>query len=199
MADGLENAIAPLAMLNSNDRAIVRPEDFEALVRNYERQVFRVLYAQLRDSDAAATLTQECFLRAYQKRESFRGEASVSTWLIKIAVNLARDHVKSRRQSFWRRLFANRNEETESAAEQVAAPYASPERVLLVREELAKVMSAVEELSPQQRLVFTLRFVEDLSLEEIARALDLEIGTVKVHLSRAVGALRKKLKEGSKR
>jgi RNA polymerase sigma-70 factor (ECF subfamily) len=157
-----------------------------------------VLYAQLRDADAAATLTQECFLRAYQGRESFRGEASIATWLIKIAVNLARDHARSRRQSFWKRLFAGRDSETEAAAELLPAPYASPERALLPREELAGVMVAVRELSAQQRLVFTLRFVEEMSLEEIAQIIGVETGTVKAHQSRAVGTLRKKLKERRK-
>lgn len=190
--------MTPPRMLHSSPGESIGPWDFDAIVRTHERRIFRVLYAQLRDADAAATLTQECFLRAYQGRESFRGDASVATWLIKIAVNLARDHARSRRQSFWKRLFASRDPETETAAELLPAPYASPERALLAREELAGVMAAVQNLSAQQRLVFTLRFVEEMSLEEIARVTALETGTVKAHLSRAVGTLRKKLKEGRK-
>jgi RNA polymerase sigma-70 factor (ECF subfamily) len=58
----------------------------------------------VRDPDAAQTLTQECFLKAYQKRASFRGEASVGVWLLKIAVNLARDHRRSRLREFCHRL-----------------------------------------------------------------------------------------------
>jgi RNA polymerase sigma-70 factor (ECF subfamily) len=76
------------------------------LVRLHQRRIYRVLLAIVRDPDAADTLTQECFLRAYEKRASFRGEAKVETWLVRIAMNLARDHAKNRRQSFWRRLVA---------------------------------------------------------------------------------------------
>jgi RNA polymerase sigma-70 factor (ECF subfamily) len=76
----------------------------------------------------------------------------------------------------------------------VADPQASPERALAARQEVAAVWSVVEELSPQQRGVFVLRFVEEMPLEEIARTLELEIGTVKSHLHRAVSAVRKRLK-----
>jgi RNA polymerase sigma-70 factor (ECF subfamily) len=65
----------------------------------------------------------------------------------------------------------------------------------LAREQLAAVGSILERLSSQQRSVFSLRFFEELSLEEIAEAMELEVGTVKAHLFRAVSAVRKKLKE----
>src|SRR5882672_10230408 len=79
-------------------------EAFDDLVRQHQRRVYRVLFLLLRDPDAADTLTQECFLRAYQKRDGFRGESSADTWLLRIAVNLARDHLRNRRAGFWRRL-----------------------------------------------------------------------------------------------
>lgn len=171
----------------------IRAEEFEELVRLHQRRIYRVLLAMLRDPDAADTLTQECFLRAYEKRASFRGEARVETWLVRIAMNLARDHAKNRRRAFWSRLAAwAKDDKHISEAARVADPQASPERALAARQEVAAVWSVVEELSPQQRGVFVLRFVEGMPLEEIARTLELEIGTVKSHLHRAVSAVRRK-------
>jgi RNA polymerase sigma-70 factor (ECF subfamily) len=143
----------------------------------------------VRDPDAAQTLTQECFLKAYQKRATFRGEASVGVWLLRIAVNLARDHRRSRLREFWNRLKSS-SEEVAELGQSLPDPQASPERVILGREEVAGVWAAVERLSAQQRAVFVLRFVEEMSLEEIAGATALKLGTVKSHLFRAVHMVR---------
>jgi RNA polymerase sigma-70 factor, ECF subfamily len=174
-------------------------EEFDEIVRAHQQRIYRVLWGLLRDSDTADTLTQECFLRAYRKRKSFRGEANVGTWLVRIAVNLAADHRRSRRNAFWRRLLA-RAKSSDAAgaapvAEELPDPRASPERQLAAREELRGVWSAANELSPQQRAVFVLRFAEEMTLEEIAQVTALEVGTVKAHLARALGAVRKRLKE----
>jgi RNA polymerase sigma-70 factor (ECF subfamily) len=170
-------------------------DDFTPLVQSHQQRIYRVLLGMVRDPDAAQTLTQECFLKAYQKRASFRGEASVGTWLVKIAVNLARDHRRSRLTEFWHRLSSS-SEEVADLAQRLPDPHASPERVLVGREEAAGVWSAVERLSPQQRAVFVLRFVEEMSLEEIAEATSLKVGTVKAHLFRAVRAIRQRVRGG---
>ncbi|MGH9601427.1 MAG: RNA polymerase sigma factor [Terriglobales bacterium] len=172
----------------------IATEDFDCLVRLHQRRIYRVLLAVLRDAEAADTLTQECFLRAYQKRQSFRGESAVGTWLVRIALNLARDHQKSRRQSFWRRLIGSTSEDTEAAAAGLPDGQASPERVLLAREETRAVAQIVDHLPARQREVFLLRFVEELTLEEIAQATDLEVGTVKSHLFRALTTVRQKIR-----
>src|SRR3954468_11344638 len=92
-------------------------EDFDELVRRNQKRIFRLLMSLLHDEDAADSLTQECFLRAYNKRSSFRGESSVDTWLFRIAVNLARDHHRNKRQGFWKKLFAGaRDDEDEPLA-----------------------------------------------------------------------------------
>jgi RNA polymerase sigma-70 factor (ECF subfamily) len=75
-------------------------------------------------------------------------------------------------------------EDPADLGQRLADPHASQERVLLGREEVATVWSAVEKLSPQQRAIFTLRFVEEMSLEEIAEVTSLKVGTVKTHLFR---------------
>src|SRR5436305_15208693 len=87
------------------ERAAAIVEDFEAVVREHQSRVFRTLLGMLRDRDAAETLMQETFLRAYQHREKFRGEASIGTWILRIAINLGRDHMRNQRMRFWRQLY----------------------------------------------------------------------------------------------
>jgi RNA polymerase sigma-70 factor (ECF subfamily) len=176
------------------EKEAVSSRNFDEIICLHQRRVYRVLYVLLRDADAADTLTQECFLRAYKKLETFRGECRIETWLLRIAVNLARDYGKSRRTSFWRRLVGLEGAE-ESENRQVRGSQPSPERVLLAREELEAVWAAVDFLSQQQRTIFLLRFTEELSLAEIAAILKLSVGTVKTHLFRATARVRETVRD----
>ncbi len=170
---------------------------FEDLVRTHQRQIYRILWLQLRDTDAAETLTQECFLRAYRKWADFRGDSSVGTWLIRIALNLARDHVRNRRLGFWRRIrWANPAATTEPV---VPDPDPSPERHLLARERLAAVWAQVDRLPVRQRTCFMLRYIEEMPIAAIAETLQVEVGTVKAHLARALGAVRQHMQEQEQR
>jgi len=190
----MENTLGIAAL--ESWRAEIAPLDFDLVVRQHQRRVYRVLLGLVRDPDLADGLTQDCFVRAYEKRASFRGEASIGTWLISIAINLARDHARNRRAGFWRRLFAAPAEEAEAALEAAPASSPSPERWLLAREALHQVWEIVGELPQRQREVFMLRFAEEMPLEEIALALGMQPGTVKAHLFRAVGTVRKQMRHG---
>src|ERR1700752_1470327 len=86
-------------------------EDFERFVAQYRTRVLRFVFASVRDMDLAETLTQDCFWKAYKNRHSFRGDSSVHTWLIKIAINLVRDHTRTRRFQFWKKTQRVQNEE----------------------------------------------------------------------------------------
>ena len=176
-------------------------EEFDALVVNYQRRIYRVLWAVLRDHDAAETLTQECFLRAYKKRHSYRAEAGVYTWLVRIALNLAADYRRNRRAGFWRRLVAHAEPGIAVAAgdtpgeeiEGVADGRTGAEQALIASEEVAGMWRAVAALPPRQRSVFVLRFVEEMKLQEIGQALGLSVASVKTHLHRATMAVRQHL------
>lgn len=193
MADTFPAALS-MGFGGERDRDLLL-RDFDTAVRAHQPGLFRLLMTELRDEDAAATLTQECLLRAYQSRESFRGDASLKTWLYRIAINLARDHQRSKRAGFWRRLF--RGDNSEPVTHLAPDPAPSAERALVAREQLAAVMRAVETLSAQQRTAFHLRFIEEMSNEEVARVMGIEVGTAKVHVSRAVGAVRRIVKESA--
>jgi RNA polymerase sigma-70 factor (ECF subfamily) len=169
----------------------ISAERFDEIMRQHQRRVYRVIFLLVRDRDAADTLTQECFLRAYLKRAIFRGECRIETWLLRIAVNLVRDHGKSRRTSFWKQLVGLDDKEDKTAEpRQFPAAEPSAERALLAREELEAVWNALSSLSPQQRAIFFLRYEEEMSLGQIASVLQLKVGSVKSQLARATGKLR---------
>lgn len=165
---------------------------FEDVVRTCQPKVFRFALASLRDRDAAQTVTQDCFLKAFQARDRFRHECSVETWLMRIAINLVRDHARNQRWQFWRR------------AEQAAKPVdglrnwlgdgrLSPEAETSLKQQVAAVWDAASGLPERQRTVFLLRFVEDMDILDIAAATGMREGTVKSHLFRALQTVRERM------
>ncbi len=171
-------------------------EEFSAVVARHRPQIFRFLLSSTRDLDLAETLTQDCFLKAHRNWSSFRGESSAMTWLMRIAINLQKDHWRNRRMQFWRRTQSNAVA-LDEASEWLPSGERSVEQQLLAKERVGQVSKAVEGLSERQRTIFLLRYVEEAELSEIARATGLSEGTVKAHLSRAVARVRAKL--GGKR
>jgi RNA polymerase sigma-70 factor (ECF subfamily) len=174
----------------------IAAEEFSAVVTKHRPQIFRFLLSSTRDVDLAETLTQECFLKAHRNWGRFRGESSAMTWLMRIAINLQKDHWRNRRLQFWRKTQTNAVE-LDEASDWLPSGERSVEQQLMARERVAQVGQAVEELSERQRTVFLLRYVEELELSEIARATGLNEGTVKAHLSRALARVRAEL--GGKR
>lgn len=168
--------------------------DFDEVVRLYQPGVFRFILASLRDRDAAETLTQECFLRAFRARDRFRGEASVKTWLMRIAVNQIRDHLSSERLKFWRRTQRS-GIDLSIASDWLTDHKSSPEAAVEAKQKVEAVWQAVGELSQNQRTVFLLRFVEELEILQIAAITGMKEGTVKIHLFRALRAVRAKVEK----
>jgi RNA polymerase sigma-70 factor (ECF subfamily) len=179
-------------MMNHATRAAQRLNleiDFEDVVRLQQRRIYRIMYLLIRDRDEADSLTQECFLRAYARRADFRGEANPGTWLVRIAINLARDQQRSRRYAFWKRLMRGRDEETHRFADRQR----NPEEEISASERAKAVWVVVGSLPAKQRTVFTLRFAEDMPLQEIADVMRVREGTVKSQLSSAIRAVRRGL------
>ncbi|MBS1821947.1 MAG: RNA polymerase sigma factor [Acidobacteria bacterium] len=164
-------------------------DDIDQVVTTHQRRIFRFLFSSVRDADLAHTLTQETFLRAWNARSSFRGECSVTTWLTRIALNLLRDHTRTGRFRFWRRVASTSVEASE------IAPFLpntdSPlESRLIASEQVSLIWKTVDDLSPRQRSIFLLRFVDDMELTEIAASTGLPLSTVKSHLYRALATVR---------
>jgi RNA polymerase sigma-70 factor, ECF subfamily len=183
----------PITMATADEQAA---QEFSSVVASHRSQIFRFLLASTRDVDLAETLTQECFLKAHRNWSNFRGDSSAMTWLMRIAINLQKDHWRNRRMQFWRQTRTN-SVDLEEASEWLPSGESSQEQKLLARERVGQVWTAVEGLSERQRTVFLLRYVEELELAEIAQTTGLSEGTVKAHLSRALGRVRAEL--GGKR
>ena len=150
-------------------------EEFSSVVQAHRPQIFRFLLASTRDVDLAETLTQECFLKAHRNWERFRGESSAMTWLMRIAINLEKDHWRNRRMQFWRHTRTN-SVDLDEASEWLPSGERSVEQQMLAREQVGQVWQAVEGLSARQRTVFLLRYVEELELSEIAHGHRVERG-----------------------
>src|SRR5215470_1591752 len=99
-----------LIAMGMGNRAI-EIDDFDRLVEQYRTRVLRFVFASVHDMDLAETLTQDCFWKAYKHRSAFRGDCSALTWLMRIAVNLVRDHTRSRRFQFWKKAGTVQNED----------------------------------------------------------------------------------------
>jgi RNA polymerase sigma-70 factor, ECF subfamily len=179
----------PMTIATADERAT---QEFSSIVQSHRPQIFRFLLASTRDIDLAETLTQECFLKAHRNWSSFRGESSAMTWLMRIAINLQKDHWRNRRVQFWRQTHTN-SVDLDEASEWLPSHESSQEQRLLARERVGQVWRAVEGLSERQRTVFLLRYVEELELSDIAQTTGLSEGTVKAHLSRALARVRTEL------
>jgi len=166
--------------------------DFDSVVHLYRPHIFRFLLASLGDRDAAETLTQDCFFKAYNARHTFRGDASLSTWLTTIALNLMRDHLRSRRMRFWEKTRSS-SVDLVDVSDWIADNRSTPEDTVLARDRVKAVWQAVDRLSPHQRTVFLLRFVEEMELPEIAQSTGMNENTVKSHLYRALRTVRERV------
>src|SRR5262245_42744398 len=121
-------------------------DDFDAVVRQYWPRIFRFVLASTRDRDAAGSIAQDCLWRAYQARSRFRGDASLNTWLIQIAINLIRDFMRCRRIQFWKRAQVATPNGTSLGAF-VPSNGMSPETAAVVRDKMAAVWRGTAALS----------------------------------------------------
>jgi RNA polymerase sigma-70 factor (ECF subfamily) len=161
------------------------PRAFEELVIAYQHRVFGVALRMLGSRAEAEEAAQEVFLRAHRAIADFRGDAKLSTWLYAIASRLCMNRLTSGERRLLR--------EGEETLARIPSGHASPADELERSERDAALHRAIAELSDERRMVVVLRDLEGLSYEEIAAALDLELGTVRSRLHRARMDLKEKL------
>src|SRR5262249_26045565 len=150
---------------------------------------FRFIAASLRNGETAENLTQDCLIQAYRARNQFRGDSSVGTWLMQIAMNLVRNHEASGRLKFWRRSLRS-DIDLGDAGDWIPDGQVSPEQMLTEKQQVEGIWKMVYRLSRKQQTVFILRFIEDMEILEIAAVTGMKEGTVKTHLFRALKSLR---------
>jgi RNA polymerase sigma-70 factor (ECF subfamily) len=173
-----------MARLAAGDREALGP-----LVERHHVRLYRIALAYLRNADDASESVQETFVKVCVHAARWDPASEVGPWLTRIAINEAIDRYRYRK----RRTITERPLEAETSAFAVVGAEVSPERHALSREIATRIAGALRGLPERQRAVFVLRHYEELSLEEISRALDMSLGTVKSSLHRALGALRRRL------
>ncbi|HMF55731.1 MAG TPA: sigma-70 family RNA polymerase sigma factor [Pyrinomonadaceae bacterium] len=173
------------------------PEAFDRLVSERSGEVYGLLYRLTEDAEEARDLTQETFLRAFQSIKSFRGDADLKTWIYRIAINQARN-----RWRWWRRRrrdvtisldMPNGHTEQPLSDTLRATAASDPEQETLARERERAISTALHSIGRSYREVVILRDVEGFAYEEMAKLLEISIGTVKSRLSRGRMELRRKL------
>ena len=164
---------------------------FGLLVERFQRKIYRVAYAIVRDEVEADTITQDTFIQAYTHLAKFQGRSEFETWLTRIAINRSRDSLRRRR--FVRFFSSTDDEENREGFVEPVDDRPDPEREIMAHQLRGAIELAERQLSAQQKVIFRLRHYENRSLEEIAELLGLRSGTVRAHLFRAIHKIRKQL------
>lgn len=166
---------------------------FEAIMRRHNRLLFRTARSILKSDSEAEDALQEAYLRAWRALGSFRADAKLSTWLVRIVINEALGRMRRRDGQIIPLDAAMNSTEPETQASLTADPDRQPER-LAMRAEIRRLMEARIDLLPDTfRSVFMLRAVEEMSVEEVSQALGIPEATVRTRFFRARGMLREGL------
>jgi len=166
------------------------PDAFGEIVRRWDRKIFALCFGMLGREDEARDAAQEAFIAAYRAIGRFRGEAKVSSWLHRIAVNqclTTKRKAKTRSEEFID------DEKAEEDRYFVASERTSPSRTTEAKERLNLVRQAVTSLPSELRQVVVMKEFEDMTFQEISETLDLPLSTVKSRLYTALRQLRLKL------
>lgn len=174
-------------------------EAFEELVARYHQPIFQEALRVLGDADEADCVVQDTFLRAHGAVRTFRGEASLHTWLTRIAVNVCLDRLRRTSRVRYFHQWPWRHETAEQWVARQPASDSTPEASAAAAEARRLLRRAIDALPPQQRVAFTLRYLDDRSIAGIAEVMQLEIATVKTHLARAVQRIKEVCRDPGQR
>jgi len=193
----------PSAFANGDSEFVDRlksgdPEAFDTLITRYSGDIYSLAYRMTQDPDEASDLTQETFLSALKAIKSFRGEAELKTWLFRIALNHSRNRFR-----WWKRRKRNETdslekpigEGTTTIGDTIADNSETPEQAVLRRERQHRLAAALGGLPEIFRETIVLCDVEGFGYEEIAKVLNINIGTVKSRIARGRDLLRKRLSD----
>jgi RNA polymerase sigma-70 factor, ECF subfamily len=164
------------------------PDAFCILAEAYERRIYSLAFHFCRDSQDAEDLSQEVWLKAYSAVSSFRFESSFYTWLRRIAINCFLNFRRTSANKFQAHEISD-----ETATEQSADTRETWETSLHNQLVVERVMQALSDVTPQQRLIFLLKHQEGLTYEEISRSIGCSVGTVKKSVARTIVKLRERL------
>ena len=165
---------------------------FDALVLKYQYRVFKLVARYINDPSEVLDVTQEAFIKAYKSIENFRGDSSFYTWLYRIAVNTAKNHLISR----GRRVPESDYEISEIEqflSKKDVKEYSTPERTLMYDEMEHMLFDIIDDLPSDLRTSIMLREIEGLTYDEISEIMGCPVGTVRSRIFRAREAIEKKI------
>lgn len=184
---GVLTPLRELQLLEAHRRG--EPEATTELLSAYQRRVYAVCYRMLRHTEDARDLTQDALVKVFQGLGTYDGRSKLSTWVIRVTMNCCLSHLRKQKH----RRHASLEQPPHEGAAAEAVP-ARGEQTPLARVEQAELRSllsrALGRLDPQTRALLVLRDLQDLDYQEIARVLNVPLGTVKSRLFRARAALR---------
>ncbi|MCR4416842.1 MAG: sigma-70 family RNA polymerase sigma factor [Ignavibacteria bacterium] len=161
---------------------------FNLLVEKYKRKIYLTVYRLLGNHEDASDITQEVIIKMYNELKNFRRESSIYTWIYRIATNLSLNELKRRKI----RSFFDFDEVEEWLFKDEKQ---SPELSFRENELSNKIQEAINKLPEKQRTVFTLRYYDGLSYEEISEILGTSVGALKANYFHAINKLQKELKD----
>ena len=165
---------------------------FDLLVIKYQHKIIQLVNGYIKDCSEAQDVAQEVFIKAYRALPEFRGEAAFFTWLYRIAINTAKNHLASRTRRYFNYHVDIQDAEDIEYASQLQG-METPERQLLNQDIVDTIHSTIEKLPEEMRTAIMLREFEDMSYEEIAEVMDCPVGTVRSRIFRARDAINNKL------
>lgn len=166
---------------------------FDQLISRYQRRIYTFAYRLTGNSEDAADIAADTFVRLYSSLGSFRGDSSFGTWLYRVVTNIYLDSRKRKRVRQTQSLDEMVALEESSVQRQIEDESETPQEIAEGRERTAALQTAIASLPDHQKLMVVMYHVDGLAYEEIAEALQLPVGTVKSRLNRARLALRQKL------
>lgn len=166
---------------------------FDILVQKYQHRIIKLIARFVRNADDVQDVAQEAFIKAYRALKNFRGDSAFYTWMYRIAINTAKNHlVAAGRRATDSAVDAQEAEQYESG--DWLREYATPEHELLATEINKVITDTISDLPDDLKEAITLREMENLSYEEIADVMECPIGTVRSRIFRAREAIDKQLK-----
>lgn len=182
----------------TDEREVVRRaqegdlRSYGSLVQSYERQAYGLAYSFMGNREDAEDMLQESFLQAFRALPRFRQDSSFRTWFFRILINRCRSEQRKRAWKVW---IGKESPEGDPEEPQQPLVQTTPREEAAADELCQRVEEAIQTLPTRQRLVFTMKALEGMTLREIAELLGLRLGTVKAHLFQATQKMQHALKE----
>jgi len=182
------------ALVNKRIKQVLKGDQnaFADIVSLYQHKLYQVCYRMLGNKQESEDIAQEAFVRAYMNLHTFDQKRKFSTWLYRIATNLCIDRIRKKKPDYYLDAEVAGTEGLDMYS-QIAADEKLPEEQLEQMELQDRIQYEIGRLPDKYRSVIVLKYIEELSLQEISEILDMPLGTVKTRIHRGREALRKQL------